>query len=70
MCYSQSQQDEWVCEFYKGKQSGYFVEVGAHNGIQSSNTYFLEKELNWKGVCIEANESLFSDLTKNRKSNT
>ncbi len=68
MFYSQSEQDKWVYEFYKGKKNGYFVEVGAHNGIQSSNTYFLEKELNWKGVCIEANKSLFSDLTKNRNS--
>jgi len=66
--YSQSNQDVWVCEFFKYKKNGYFVEVGAYDGIQTSNTYYLEKELNWTGVCIEANSQVFKNLVANRKS--
>ena len=68
MFYSQSSQDKWVCEYYKYKKNGYFVEVGAYDGIQTSNTYFLEKELDWNGICIEANKNIFKNLEANRKS--
>jgi FkbM family methyltransferase len=68
MFYSQSGQDKWVDEFYKSKKNGFFIEVGAHNGFSSSNTYYLEKELNWNGICIEANKSLFNELIRNRNS--
>lgn len=63
--YSQLQQDKKVYDFYKGKREGYFVEVGAYDGIALSNTYALEK-LGWKGVCCEPLPSRFSDLIKNR----
>ena len=68
MFYSQSEQDKWVCEFFNYKKNGYFVEVGAYDGIQTSNTYFLEKELAWTGVCIEADTTIFQELSKHRKS--
>jgi FkbM family methyltransferase len=66
--YSQSNQDKWVSEFYNNKTNGYFIEIGAYDGIQTSNTYFLEKNLNWVGICIEANPSIFTQLNENRKS--
>ena len=31
-----------------------------------SNTYFVEKYLGWKGICVEANNALFKELIKNR----
>jgi len=68
MYYSQSDQDKWVTEFYQNKKNGFFVEVGAYDGIQTSNTYFLEKELEWDGLCIEANFNIFQKLKINRKS--
>jgi hypothetical protein len=66
--YSQSGQDKWVNEFYKSKKNGTFVEVGAYDGIQTSNTYFFEKNLEWNGICIEANPTIFQKLSINRKS--
>jgi len=68
MYYSQSNQDKWVAEFLEFKKNGYFIEVGAYDGIQTSNTYFFEKNFNWSGICIEANPSVFNSLIKNRKS--
>jgi FkbM family methyltransferase len=32
----------------------FFVEVGGSNGVSMSNTWFLEKDLKWSGVLIEA----------------
>lgn len=66
--YSQSGQDEWVNQFFNSKKKGFFIEVGAYDGIQTSNTYFFEKNLDWDGICIEANPQIFQKLKVNRKS--
>jgi len=68
MYYSQSNQDKWVIEFFKSKKNGYFIDLGAYDGIQTSNTYFLEKNLEWSGICVEANPTIYQSLIKNRKS--
>jgi hypothetical protein len=65
---SQAGQDEWVAEFYNNKKNGYFIEVGAYDGVGDSNTYFLEKVLDWNGISIEANENKFFELCNNRSS--
>jgi len=51
--YSQANQEDWVIEFFNKKQNGYFLDIGALDGIQSSNTYVLEKEYKWDGLCVE-----------------
>lgn len=68
MYYSQSNQDKWVVEFFKFKKNGYFIELGAYDGIQTSNTYYMEKNLEWKGICVEANPIIYQSLIKNRTS--
>lgn len=45
----------------------FFVDVGAHDGITWSNTYSLEKDHGWKGICIEPIKSVYDRLIKNRK---
>jgi len=64
--YSQANQDKWVCELLDYKVNGFFLEIGAYDGIQTSNTYALEKFLNWDGICIEANTEVFGRLKQNR----
>jgi FkbM family methyltransferase len=67
MFYSQIGQDEYyIKNIINYKQNGYYVDVGAHDGIKLSNTYYLEKNLNWTGICIEANEGLHQKLCVNR----
>ena len=63
---SQVGQDEWVVSFFSSKRNGYFLDIGSHNGVDLSNTYYLEKELQWNGICVEADSYLFGDLRKNR----
>ena len=43
--YSQINQDRDVLEHYNYKTNGYFVDIGATNGIDISNTYLLEKNI-------------------------
>ncbi len=65
--YSQAGQDEWIVNFFNSKREGFFLDIGAHNGIDINNTFFLEKELGWNGICVEADPKIFQSLTKNRK---
>jgi FkbM family methyltransferase len=64
--YSQYGQDQKIDEILGGMQNGVFIDIGAHNGIAFSNTYFLEKERNWSGYCFEPHPRVFNDLIKNR----
>jgi FkbM family methyltransferase len=66
--YSQAGQDEWVVKFFNTKKNGFFLDIGAHDGIDINNTYYLEKNLNWNGICIEADPIIFNDLKNNRNS--
>lgn len=70
MSRSQLGQDLEVLRFYKNKQNGFFVEVGASDGLEISNTYLLESQYNWKGVCFEPIPSRFERLLKNRVNST
>lgn len=65
--FSQYGQDEWVIkDIFKFKRGGFFLDLAAGDGINISNTYVLEKEYGWVGICIEANDELFLKLKKNR----
>ena len=50
----QSQHGEvrWLEAYFKGLSNGFFVEVGAYDGVVLSNTVFLES-IGWRGVLIE-----------------
>jgi len=67
MSYSQLGQDLEVIKFYNNKTNGFFVEVGASDGIELSNTYLLEKKFNWKGICCEPIPSRFKSCQINRQ---
>ena len=66
MPYSQWGQDESIVKFYKGKKNGFFVEIGAADGIELSNTYMLEKDYEWSGICVEAIPEQYTKLVSNR----
>ena len=50
MSYGQLKQDLLCLEYFDKKRDGYFVDIGAGNGRDLSNTYLLEKEYAWKGM--------------------
>ena len=45
----------------------FFVEFGATNGINGSNTYLLEDRFNWRGILAEPAKIFHNELIKNRK---
>jgi FkbM family methyltransferase len=63
---SQLQQDLFVLLSFKFKSGGFFVEFGATDGLNLSNTYMLEKNFGWKGILAEPARSWHASLRKNR----
>ena len=61
---SQLGQDDWVLS--KISTPGYFVDIGASDGITNSNTFKLEAA-GWNGLCVEPNPIFFEHLANNRK---
>lgn len=55
----------YYLEFGK-KNNGFFIEIGASDGLLNSNTYMFEKLMNWNGLLIESNKEIIDTLKKNR----
>lgn len=64
---SQYRQDLFVLSQLDFKRGGYFVEFGATNGIDLSNTYILEKEFGWNGILAEPARCWHRALCTNRR---
>lgn len=65
--YSQYEQDRVISQtFFPTKKDGVFVEIGADDGIDKSNSKFFEDQ-GWIGLCIEPRPSAFEKLIKNRR---
>jgi FkbM family methyltransferase len=52
--------------FLDVSRPGYFVELGANDGVMQSNTYFLESLYGWRGLLIEPALNRFIALVANR----
>lgn len=66
--YHDFKNDQFLNEFFFGNEKdGYFVEIGACDGIQNSCCYFFESELNWDGIAVEPSKNYSLALSQNRK---
>ncbi len=63
---SQIGQDFFVLSETNFKKHGYFVEIGASNGYDLSNTLLLESQFGWNGLLVEPAKCWEQDLRKNR----
>ena len=59
-------EDRLLWQIFRERSTGYFIEVGAYDGVQLSNTYFLE-QMGWHGLLIEPIESLCQQADQNRR---
>lgn len=66
--HSQFQEDKWILENLK-PDVGTYCEVGAYDGVLSSNTIALE-DLGWEGVLVEADPHLADHCLIYRKAIT
>lgn len=53
-------------EKYLDFEEGFFVEAGANDGFNQSNTYYLEKIKKWSGILIEPIPDLYRRCKKER----
>ena len=60
-----NQLDKKMLEFIN-YENGFFIECGANDGVDQSNTWYFEKNLNWSGILIEPLSKQFQELKKNR----
>jgi FkbM family methyltransferase len=56
-CLAQHGEDSLLWDLLGEKLVGYYVEIGAHNGVNLSNTYFFES-IGWRGLLVEAHPEL------------
>lgn len=49
--------EEWIArDYFQDRRDGVFLDVGANDYQDRNNTYFLEKELGWSGIAVDALE--------------
>jgi FkbM family methyltransferase len=60
MRYSQNNEQDIILQYF-GNRKGFFLDIGANDGITLSNTYALQLQ-EWKGVLIEPSEEAFNRI--------
>jgi FkbM family methyltransferase len=63
--YAQFGEDCLLAEHFAHKPDGYFVEVGAYDGVEMSNTLYFEQN-GWTGLLVEADPELAQECRRNR----
>ena len=61
--------DKSLIKILNKKKNGFYLEVGAYNGIFESISLRLEKDLDWSGLLIEPNPLHYKYLKRNRSKN-
>ncbi len=64
--YSQAAQDTWVLRCLDFKRGGFYVDCGAYDGLEHSNSALLDFEYGWTGLCVEANQDYARACAQNR----
>ena len=66
MFYGQHREDEYICTLFPKDFKGTCVDVGAHDGIEMSNTYYFEKR-GWRCLCVEPIDESYKKCALVRK---
>jgi FkbM family methyltransferase len=62
----QVDQDVFAYLFFNRKKDGFYIDIGANDGVTMNNTYIFE-QLGWTGICVEPLPDVYSKLRRNRK---
>ena len=55
--YSQGKQELIIRHFFRDRPDGFYLDVGCYLPRLHSTTYYLEHELNWRGIGVDAEQS-------------
>lgn len=58
--------DFYLDNIFQEKTNGFFIELGANDGIRQSNTAYFEFKRNWTGILIEPSVKGYELCKKNR----
>jgi len=58
--------DRRLVEAIAPGRNGYFVELGAYDGVAQSNTYVLQRRFGWTGLLVEPSPVRFEECVRNR----
>ncbi|MEW5901255.1 MAG: FkbM family methyltransferase [Acidobacteriota bacterium] len=64
--YSEGNEEVVIRHFFQDRRGGYFLDVGAYHYRDKSNTYYLEKNLGWGGIAVDANGEFEQGYLKHR----
>ncbi len=65
---AQNRQDLFALAALGLKRNGFFVDFGATDGVDLSNSYMLEQDYGWTGILAEPARCWHEAIAKNRKS--
>lgn len=69
--FSQAGQDKLIKDhFFSNLKGGFFLEIGAYDGVIGSNCFYFEQFMGWDGIAVEASEQQYEKLKANRKCKT
>lgn len=59
--------EEWLIrDFFGNQRDGVFVDIGAFEAVQWSNTYRLERDLGWRGLAVDVLEEFSAGYRQQR----
>jgi len=65
-CDSSKQPLDFKLDAIFQKEGGFFIELGANDGLSQSNTAFFEFSRGWKGILIEPSVNKYKECIQNR----
>lgn len=66
---AQDGEDLLLAEFFNYKPDGFYIEIGAFDGVTFSNSFFFE-QIGWKGVLVEPLPGKYAACVANRPNST
>jgi hypothetical protein len=64
---SQAGQESFVLSVLNEKHNGTYLEIGAFDAFENSNTFLLETQFNWSGIAIEIQKRRAKKYNKMRR---
>jgi hypothetical protein len=64
--FSQAAQEQAVLSLLRNKRGGFFIDLASNDATFLSNSYILERDYGWQGLCIEPNPVYWYNLTHYR----
>jgi len=63
--YARYGEDRYLWELFGGKSEGFYIDVGAGNGLAGSVSYAFERA-GWRGMCVEPHPQLYLECLRHR----